>query len=113
MNRFSLFLANIKKLAGVYVAGLVLLFAIRLFFMTRIFSWQEAGQFKSEIISAFVVGWRFDTMVLMYGLAIPLLLCLIALLFHTEKYHILINIFNMQYSKFMLFVFTFAKLSAF
>ena len=107
MNRFSLFLANIKKLAGVYVAGLVLLFAIRLFFMTRIFSWQEAGQFKSEIISAFVVGWRFDTMVLMYGLAIPLLLCLIALLFHSEKYHILINIFNMQYSKFMLFVFTF------
>lgn len=107
MQRFNLFLSNIKKLAGVYATGLVLLFSVRLFFLTRLFSAEEASQFKSEIAKAFFVGWRFDTMVLMYGLAIPMFLCLIGLLINTESFHRQINKFNMHYSKFMLFLFTF------
>lgn len=107
MQRFSAFLTQLIKLACVYFTGVFLLFAVRLFFLIRLFSSEEVRHFRPEIVKAFFTGWRFDTMVMMYGLAIPMLLCLAGLLFSSDKFNRGVNNFNMHFSKFILLVFTF------
>lgn len=102
MIRTNNFLAHCFQLVKVYVTGLILLLLIRLFFLSRLMGASEIFSLKGDIFHAFIVGFRFDTMVLMYALAVPLSLCLIGLGVTSPHFHTFISKFNRSFSIFAL-----------
>lgn len=101
------FLNNCFRLFKVYALGLFLLLMIRLFFMSRLMDASEIWSMKGNILHAFVAGFRFDTMVLMYTLALPLLLCLVGLAITSSRFHVFISKFNRTFGIYSLLLLTF------
>ncbi|QQR95973.1 MAG: hypothetical protein IPJ93_04600 [Bacteroidota bacterium] len=105
MIRFERFLTLIKRQFYIYVGGLFLLLSIRLFFLFRLFSIAEIKLNVVDILHALAVGFRFDTMVLMYGMALPVLLSILSLIVGTAKSKDMVMRFNRVYAIVMLMLF--------
>ena len=105
MIRFERFLSLIKRQFYIYLGGLFLLLSIRLFFLFRLFSIADIRLNIVEILHAILVGFRFDTMVLMYGMALPVLLSILSLIIGTAKSNGMVMRFNRIYAIIMLMLF--------
>lgn len=105
MIRFERFLTLIKRQFYIYLGGLFLLLSIRLFFLFRLFSIADIRLNIADILHAILVGFRFDTMVLMYGMALPVLLSIFSLIIGTAKSNGMLTHFNRIYAMIMLMLF--------
>lgn len=84
---FQRFVWNLKKIFHSYLLGFILFFVFRLVFLLRFSPEGVISQYNSELIHAFLVGIRFDTMVLCYILTIPTLFAVLLLFVSSDKFH--------------------------
>ena len=80
MNLFSFFIANTLTLVRVYFITLSLFFASRLIMILSFSTEGCLGVLDTGMGSAFMLGLRIDTQVIMYGMTVPLLSILISVL---------------------------------
>jgi phosphoglycerol transferase MdoB-like AlkP superfamily enzyme len=105
MSRHVKFLDQVKKILLIYAGGMLLLSVIRIFFLVRLFSNTEILAWKYELLKALVVGLRFDTMVLAYGLIIPVFLSILLWLIPQQRYFLFVNEFNKRFSVLLLLIY--------
>ena len=105
MIRFEQFLTLLKRQFLIYLGGLFLLLSIRLFLLFRLLSIADIKLNIADVFHALVVGFRFDTMVLMYGMALPVLLSILCLIVGTVKCNDVVIRFNRVYAIVMLVLF--------
>lgn len=77
MNMYNYVYNNLIRLSKIYLYGLIIFFMGRLFMISSFSSLDEV-YISGDLISAFVMGFRVDTQVLMYGLALPVLVILMS-----------------------------------
>jgi phosphoglycerol transferase MdoB-like AlkP superfamily enzyme len=70
---------NFRFLFRAYLLGMVLFFLYRFIYLFRILSGDEISSFTGDIIKAFFVGLRFDTVTICYGLILPVLISFLSL----------------------------------
>jgi len=81
MKKFDFFYTNLLRLVYLYLLGLIIFGLSRLIFILSFSDFGELLKIKSDFIKSLIMGFRVDSQVLMYALAIPLVLILISPLF--------------------------------
>lgn len=85
LNRSDYLYYTIKKLLALYVYGLFIMMGFRTFFY---FYFAEEGlwqNYSSDILRAFYMGFRYDSMVLSYLLLLPFMLLVTAITLRVKK----------------------------
>jgi hypothetical protein len=77
---FKRYYTNILFIVKIYLLGLVLLNIFRFSFICYFGQLNDIIKFKNDYVNALLTGFRFDTIVLCYGLALPFLLSFLFLL---------------------------------
>ncbi|MCK5824582.1 MAG: sulfatase-like hydrolase/transferase [Ichthyobacteriaceae bacterium] len=85
MKKFDIFYTRTLNLLKLYGLGILILLIFRLITLFTFGSLGELINYKSELASSFIIGFRIDTMVMMYGLALPLLIILLTPIFELLK----------------------------
>ncbi len=86
MSSLNFFIKQLWALFRIYVFGLILLFTYRVVFLFRLSDLPSLSTLKYDLAKAFITGFRFDTMVMMYALAPSLLFCLLIFIFRSVSY---------------------------
>ncbi len=87
MKKFDYFYTNSIRLLKVYCIGILVFLISRLMMIYSFSSFAELLQQKSDLFNAFVMGFRVDTQSLLYALALPLLIFIVASFFIPEKFN--------------------------
>lgn len=85
--KIPLWVTPITLVAKIYLQGILFFTIFRFLFL--ILNWSQVSQIENNkfytLLCSFLMGWRFDTVVSMYILAIPTLIFLSTYHFHTTK----------------------------
>lgn len=84
-KRFELFYNSIYTLIQVYLFQLVLFTAFRITFIVRLSDASEFLKLPADTAKAFIKGFQFDTLIISYGLIIPLLIYFSETVFSIRK----------------------------
>ena len=86
MSSLNFFIKQLWALFRLYLFGMLLFIVYRIAFLLRLADISTLSGFKYDLAKAFITGFRFDTMVMMYAAAPSLLLCLLVFVFRTVNY---------------------------
>lgn len=86
MNSLPFFINQLWALFRLYLYVLLLFFIYRVAYLYNIAQPDTLTGYKSDLVIAFITGFRFDTMVIMYAFAPSILLCLLTFLFRGVAY---------------------------
>jgi len=80
--------SNLRFLFRAYLLGLALIFLYRVAYLVHVLPADEIKNFSGDILKAFIVGLRFDTVTICYGLLVPVLLSFICLAGERAALHV-------------------------
>ncbi len=104
-NRFNQFFNNIYILFRIYLFQLVLFTTFRIAFIIRLKGKDNFSEWQLDILNALMKGFQFDTMIICYGLLIPILLFLLNLFISTKRFTAFSKTFVKWYSGITLAIF--------
>jgi hypothetical protein len=84
-SKYKIFLNNIIKLFQTYLLGLAIFFIFRLIYLLRFCPDDIISIYQGDLPSAFLLGIKFDTVVLCYILALPVLLVMLVSFISSQK----------------------------
>lgn len=104
---FAAFNRYFVKIALVYLVGIVLFMFFRILIMVNFGTYADLHPYIKDVFNAYLVGLRYDTVVLNYGLIVPMLF-LLALLFVPSRFRgleVFANKFLFYFSFLVIFLF--------
>lgn len=96
-GKYQYFVFNLKRILNSFLFGLIIFSIFRLVFFLRFNTEETIKLYHSDTIAAFVVGLRFDILVLCYLIALPVLGSLILLFISKGKIYKLYEKFSVFY----------------
>lgn len=103
MSKFSIFYNLIAKLIKFYIVSLILFLFFRLGILVNFSDKKILSEYKYEVIQSFLLGFRFDTMGILYFFAIILVFILLLFAFSKKFLPKYIKFFN-YFSKIYYFI---------
>lgn len=77
---FSAFNRFLVKIVILYVLGVLMFMTFRVLLMLNFGSYSDLSPFIIDLVRAYIVGLRYDTIVLAYGLVLPVIVSIVLLL---------------------------------
>jgi hypothetical protein len=78
---FNVFNRFIVKLFSLYIVGALMFTLSRMILMFNFGNYQNIKPFLFDVFRAYMVGLRYDTVILTYGLLLPVLISIFLLIF--------------------------------
>jgi phosphoglycerol transferase MdoB-like AlkP superfamily enzyme len=93
-NKLQQMYFRLRAIVVVFLTMLLLFFLYRVAYLYHILSGADRIQYKSDIVKSFLVGIRFDTVTICYGLLLPVILILTAFFISSQKFQRFTDSFN-------------------